>query len=230
MLRDRTPRAATETIFGIVTERADKPRWADKTPRQVEDIATIAGVFPEARFIHVIRDGRDVALSYFERPFGPKDVWDAARQWDHQLRAGMRDGRSVGDRYLEVHYEQLVDAPKQTVAELCRFVGLEPRPEMQRFYERTGRDLSSSERSDHPNAFGPLTKGLRDWRTEMDERDVEAFEAVAGPLLSELGYERRFPNRSPTLTLKAFVEMRRRDVKAGRVAAARALRSSNAKT
>src|SRR4051812_26550035 len=229
-LRDRTPRAAAEAIFGIVAERAGKPRWADKTPNQVEEIPTIAGVFPEARFIHVIRDGRDVALSYLDRSFGPANVWDAARQWDRQVRAGVRDGRPLANRYLEVRYERLVKRPEESLEQLCRFVDLEPRPEMLRFSERGGADLSDAERGNHPNASRPITMGLRDWRKEMEPRDVEAFEAVAGPLLSELGYERRFPIRSPTLALKAFVEMRRGDVRAGRVVAARALRSSNAKT
>jgi hypothetical protein len=228
-LRDRTPRAATEAVFAIVTERAGKPRWADKTPAQVEEISTIAGVFPEARFLHIIRDGRDVALSFEERPFGPRDVWDAARLWDRLVRAGMRAGAKLGpERYREVRYERLVASPEETLEDLCRFVDLDPRPEMLRFFERGGSGLTASERENHPNASRPLTSGLRDWRTEMAPGDVEAFEAVAGPLLSGLGYERRFPNRSPTLALKAFVEMRRRDVRAGRVAAARALRSSTA--
>jgi hypothetical protein len=231
VLRDRTPRAATEAIFAIVTERAGKPRWADKTPIQVEEISTIAGVFPEARFLHVIRDGRDVALSFMERPFGPRDVWDAARLWDRLVRAGVRAGAELGpERYREVRYERLVASPEETLAELCRFVDLDPRPEMLRFFERGASDLTASERENHPNVSRPLTTGLRDWRTEMAPRDIEAFEAVGGPLLSELGYERRFPNRSRSLTLKAFVEMRRRDVRAGRVAATRALRSSTAKT
>jgi sulfotransferase family protein len=230
-LRDRTPRAATEAIFAMVTERAGKSRWADKTPIQVEEIPTIAGVFPGARFLHIIRDGRDVALSFMERPFGPRDVWDAGRLWDRLVRAGVRAGAELdAERYREVRYERLVASPEETLAELCRFVDLDPRPEMLRFFERGGGDLTASERENHPNVSRPLTTGLRDWRTEMAPGDVEAFEAVAGPLLSELGYERRFPNRSPAFAVRAFVEMRRRDVKAGRVAATRALRSSTAKT
>ncbi|MFL5768358.1 MAG: sulfotransferase family protein [Actinomycetota bacterium] len=229
-LRDRTPRAATEAIFGIVTERAGKPRWADKTPVHVEEMATIAGVFPRARFVHIIRDGRDVALSFMERPFGPSDVWSAARLWDRMVRAGIESGAELGrERYREVRYERLVASPQGTLAELCRFVELDPRPEMLSFFERGGSDLTASERGNHPNVARPLTPGLRDWRTAMAPADVEAFEAVAGPLLSDLGYERRFPNRSRAFAVKAFVEMRRRDVKAGRVVAARALRSSNAK-
>jgi hypothetical protein len=228
-VRDRTPTAATEAIFGIVTERAGKPRWADKTPNQVEEIATIAGVFPNARFLHVIRDGRDVTLSYLDRPFGPANVWDAARHWNRQVRAGIREGRPLGNRYLEVRYEHLVERPEESLRELCRFVDLEPRPEMLRYFERDGVDLSDAERENHPNASRPIMKGLRDWRTEMESRDVEAFEAVAGSLLSDLGYERRFPNRSPGASVRAFVEMRRRDARAARLAAQRRLRPSAAR-
>ncbi|MDP9242564.1 MAG: sulfotransferase [Actinomycetota bacterium] len=219
VLRDRTPRAATECIFGLVTEAEGKPRWADKTPRHVEDMPTIAGVFPEARFIHIVRDGRDVALSFFERPFGPRNIWDAARHWGRTVGAGVRDAGSLDpERYREVRYERLIEAPDTVMKELCDFVGLEPREEMLRYFERAAARLSDGERGNHPNVVRPPTKGLRDWRIDMIQGDVEAFEAVAGPLLSELGYERRFPRPSRGVAARRFLEMRRRDARAGRIA------------
>jgi hypothetical protein len=225
LLRDRTPRAVTECIFGIVTEAEGKPRWADKTPRHVEDMPTIAGVFPEARFIHIVRDGRDVALSFFERPFGPRDIWDAARHWYRTVGAGVRDATSLDpDRYREVRYERLIEAPDAVMKELCDFVGLEPREEMLRYFERAPEWLPEKERANHPNITRPPTKGLRDWRIDMIQGDVEAFEVIAGPLLSQLGYERRFPHPSRGVATRGFLEMRRRDARAGRVAVENALK------
>jgi hypothetical protein len=224
-LRDRTPRGVTETVFGIVTEQQGKPRWADKTPRHVEDMPTIAGVFPDAKFIHVIRDGRDVALSFFDRPFGPRDVWDAARFWDRTVRAGQNGAESLDPgNYREVRYEALIDSPEVVTKELCDFVGLEPVDGMLRYYERASGRLSEKERANHPNIARPPTKGLRNWRVDMSERDVQAFEAVAGPLLLELGYPLGSFPPSRRTRARAFVEMRRRDVRAGKIRMVHAIR------
>jgi hypothetical protein len=125
-----------------------------------------------------------------------------------------------------VRYEALIDDPGMVTEELCAFVGLEPVDGMLRYFERAADRLSERERSNHPNIVRPPTKGLRDWRIDMPERDVEAFESIAGPLLSELGYERRFPRRSKRVAARGFVEMRKRDARAAKVAAARAVRSS----
>jgi hypothetical protein len=223
-LHDRTPRAATEAVFGVVTEQQGKPRWADKTPRHVEDMPTIAGVFPEARFIHVIRDGRDVALSFFDRPFGPRDVWDGARYWDRTVRTGLDGAGSLDtDRYREVRYEALIDAPEAVTKELCDFVGLEPVEDMHHYFERASDRLTAKERANHPNIARPPTKGLRNWRIDMPERDVEAFESIAGPLLTELDYPLG-SSPSRTTRARAFVEMRRRDARAARITAVRAIR------
>ena len=65
-----------------------KARWGDKTPRYVESIPFISGLFPDARFVHLVRDGRDVALSYANVPFGPKTVARAASLWAKRVRKG----------------------------------------------------------------------------------------------------------------------------------------------
>lgn len=93
-------------FYAAYAARHRKPRWGDKTPGYVLDMPLIAEILPEARFIHVIRDGRDVALSLLPLWFGPSTLEEAARWWEERVRAGRRDASSV--QYIEVRYERLV--------------------------------------------------------------------------------------------------------------------------
>ena len=78
-----------------------KTRWGDKTPRYIEHIPLLARLFPTARFVHLVRDGRNVALSYAGVPFGPNTVAQAAALWARRVAAGIRDGRALdAGRYL----------------------------------------------------------------------------------------------------------------------------------
>lgn len=178
--------------FAAYAREKGKPRYGDKTPRYVQDLALLAELFPEARFVHVIRDGRDVALSFLDREWGPKTVEEAARRWRKRVKAGRRAASSLEPgRYLEVRYEDLFDDPSAELERVCALVEVDPAPEMLRYFERAGEVIAGTKYPDqHSSVAAPPTKGLRDWRTAMSPADVAAFEATAGNLLEELGYER----------------------------------------
>lgn len=183
---------AIRRVYELYALHQGKPRYGDKTPSYVIHIPLLADLFPEARFIHLIRDGRDVALSYLDMDFGPSTVGEAAIYWRRFVLLGRTAGRRLGpERYREVRYEDLLDDPESTLGDLCGFVGLNPDPAMLRFSERAGFVTDSPrEQRRHGNLLRPLTKGLRDWRRDMSPHDVALFEALAGDLLEELGYER----------------------------------------
>jgi len=150
----------------------------------------LAEMFPEARFIHLIRDGRNVTLSNLELDWGPESVWEGAVYWKRFVNEGRRAGAKLGpERYLELRYEDVVENPEHHVRMMCDFVKLEFDPVMLRYFERTER-ISGAKESHHQNLSRPPTKGLRDWRQQMSRKDVELFEVLAGDLLSEMGYER----------------------------------------
>ncbi|MDP8959746.1 MAG: sulfotransferase, partial [Actinomycetota bacterium] len=148
--------------------------------------------FPEAKFIHVIRDGRDVALSYLWVAWGPRTLWEAARKWRRDVSAGRRHGASLGpERYLEVRYERLVAEPRRVLELVCDFAGLSFDERMLAFHTHARLQGRPEWRGFHASVTKPVTGGLRDWSTQMPEQQVLAFEAVAGGLLEELGYPRR---------------------------------------
>src|SRR5919198_2476996 len=90
-----------------------KPRWGDKSPPYTYKAPRIQAALPEAHFIHIIRDGRDVALSLAEVSWGPDDITVAAEKWVGELRKARKRARNL-DRgtYMEVHYEDLVTDPE----------------------------------------------------------------------------------------------------------------------
>jgi hypothetical protein len=186
---------AIREVFGVFAERHGKGRYAEKTPINVLHIPLLARTFSEARFVHVIRDGRDVALSYLDADFGSGSIPEAALYWRRFVRKGMRSGaRLLPDRYLEVRYEHLVAEPETVLRSVCEFLDLGFHPVMLRYHERADDLLRTTSHSEHHSRIAlPPTQGLRNWRREMDPDALAMFEAIAGDLLDELGYERGAP-------------------------------------
>ena len=179
-------------VFDLYGERRGTPLVGDKTPGYGSKTETLHALWPSARFVHIIRDGRDVFLSLRDwRPeqFG-RDVHDAVASaaifWATRVRAAREGGRALGsDLYHEVRYESLVTEPERECRALCRFLDVPEDDSMARFHEGRTR---STPGLDAKTAWLPATKGLRDWRSQMPPEEVERFEATAGGLLEDLGY------------------------------------------
>jgi hypothetical protein len=198
--------------FEAYASHHGKPRAADKTPAYVWHLPVLDELFPRARFVHILRDGRDVALSHVNVEFLQKRLEEAAVYWRDAVLGARRFGRTLGrDRYREVRYEDLLDDPEGTVRSLCEFVNLDFDASMLRYFERA-EDLARP--AHHPEAHRglalPPTKGLRDWRTQMSPRDLAVFEVLAGDALSRFGYERAVPR--PKLAVRLAAEGHRAQI------------------
>lgn len=187
-----------EAAYKAYAGARSKTAWGDKTPRYIEHIPLLARLWPASHFIHLVRDGRNVALSYAELPFGPNNVAHAGALWKRRVTAGLTAGRALSaGRYLEVSYEQLVADPRSQVAAICGFIGMRFEPEMLDYGEKSRDEVLSRAAHYNPRLTeGPLAEA-RAWQEQMPASSVESFEAVAGDLLSDLGYPRRYPNPSP---------------------------------
>jgi Sulfotransferase family len=181
-------------VFSAYADSRGKPRWGDKTPIYVRELDWLARLFPDARFLHIIRDGRDVALSYISLPWGPKNAWQAGLKWRRDVEAGCRSGATLGEpHYMEIRYESLVDDANDQLKRVCRFLDLSYEPSMLTPDDKALRKLRHNKEAHTRSVMAPM-KGLRDWRRQMHDSDVRAFEAVAGDVLTALAYERRFPH------------------------------------
>lgn len=165
-----------------------KERWGDKTPRYVENIPLLARLWPEARFIHLVRDGRNVALSFADVPFGPKTIGRAARLWSERVRAGIEAGAALGDRYMEIRYEDLVHGPEAGARRIAGFVGLDYNPAMLEYTKRSAAQVLPRASKYNPHVTEEPIAQTRSWETDMPEAQVAVFEAIGGDLLKRFGY------------------------------------------
>ncbi len=199
---DLTYASLVGQIFDNYGRRKKKPLVGDKTPTYVRKLPVLHQLWPKARIVHLIRDGRDVWLSMQNWRMASKAVgqfksWSVdplvttALWWKALVGMGCRDGKVIGeDQYQELKYEELVAQPGVECRKLAYFLGIPHVEAMEHYYEgrtQTGKSLSTNA------AWLPPTPGQRDWRTQMEAEDVEKFEAAAGDLLENLGYERRYP-------------------------------------
>lgn len=184
---------AIAAIYEVYADQHAKSRWGDKTPMYMRHLLLLRRFFPDAQYVHLIRDGRDAAVSFLSLPPGiafetwghPRSTAEFACLWRRDVSAARRLGRRLGsERYLEVRYEELLADAELVLRQICAFAGLS--------YERAMTDhrgSSSEERPHQQSLKRPLTHGLRDWRTGLSAADTAAFERVAGDLLRELGYD-----------------------------------------
>jgi Sulfotransferase family len=198
-LDQRAPLNYSDAIRGLFESYAlkqGKSRYGDKTPGHVLHIPVLAGLFEEARFVHVIRDGRNVMLSNFDTDFGPAGIAEGALVWRRLVTEGRRTGRALGpERYCEVRYEDLLEDPEAVIRRVSEFVSLDYHENMLRYFERGSTIVGSAEH--HRNLDLPPTKGLRDWSSEMPAHQLAVFERLAGDQLEAFGYERSTARLGP---------------------------------
>jgi hypothetical protein len=197
---------AVRAFYRLYAEKQAKPRWGDKTPGYVKKLRTIGKLFEEARPIHIIRDGRDVALSMLSMNWGPDTVEKAAEVWERRIRSARQAAAGL-PHYKEVRYENLIEDTEPVLRGVCEYIEVDFEVAMLDYHRSAADRLKEKERDLHktgkvklqPAAARmashalatrpPQTDRLARWRTEMSAEDVTTFESVAGELLSELGYE-----------------------------------------
>ena len=169
-------------------------RWADCTPDHLLNIPEIHEQLPGAYVIHIIRDGRDVALSYVQQRWAHPLPWDRHEQlavagmyWEWVVRKGREYGRILGSNYCEVRFEDLVANPSEVLGRLGEFIGHDLDYEkIQRAAIGSVREPNSSFLGESgQQSFQPAGR----WKRKMSSEEVERFEAVVGDFLRELGYE-----------------------------------------
>jgi len=183
---------AVRIVFGMYAQSRGKALYGDKTPLYISFMEPIAGLFPEARFVHLVRDGRDVVLAYLERDKGPATVAEGAFHWKLRVSRGHRAGETLGpESYREFHYEDLIEDPEATVRAMCEYLGLDFHEDMLDYRGTAERFLAEAKNpADHQHLTMAPTKGLIDWRRSMSAEDLALFEAIAGETLEAVGYQR----------------------------------------
>jgi len=193
-------------FYRLYSTQRGKPRWGDKTPMYCKHVNTIRRVLPEARFIHLIRDGRDAALSLRRMWFSPGwEIETQASYWRDCIVSARRAGVGHAD-YIEVRYEDLILDTRATLERVCAHVNLTYEDAMLRYYERAPQRLREHKGRSRADGTPFLTQEQRfqqqqrttkppdptcvfAWKETMAHEEQRKFQEVAGDLLKELGYE-----------------------------------------
>lgn len=193
---------ALRIFYGVYGAKFGKTRWGEKTPDYGNVMEEIEALLPEAHFIHIIRDGRDVALSKRHLWFGPgESILAQAEDWTRWIMQARASGTRCR-HYKEVRYEELLASPAQILREICGFLALPFREEMLAYHETAGERLEALQGWRELELTGdklrsvlqlttepPRLDRVARWKRELPEAEVRLFEEIAGPILEELGYE-----------------------------------------
>ncbi len=176
-LPERSYRGVLEAAFMQLARHSGMTRWGDKTPEYVYHLPVLYRLWPDAQYIHIVRDGRDVALSIFQQEFGAKNVYKAASDWREQMLL-VRDFSQCmpPEQFLEIRYEDFLGSTGETFRKLADFLGV---------------DINAT-------GFEPLTAALQQeikadnfnkWRQGLTVPQQRLYEQIAGDVLSGYGYE-----------------------------------------
>jgi len=168
-----------------------KKIWGDKDPGNMLRIPTLLRWFLDARFLHIIRDGRDACLSQLKQDFGFDDCLPCAEAWREQVWWVRNIGQVMGPaRYFELRYEDLTEDAECWLRRICDFLGLSYSPAMLNYHQRVEHSVPESKRHLWPLlAEPPKAENSFRWKAEMSGSLRIAFEKRAGQVLRELRYE-----------------------------------------
>ncbi|WP_405230056.1 sulfotransferase family protein [Lentisalinibacter sediminis] len=176
-----------ELITEFVEQRHIE-RWVDHTPWSISYMKRLLGVFPEARFIHLVRDGRAVAASILSLPDWPfASIIGIAEHWQNRIAAGFAAQAAHPDRVITVRYEDLVSDSESELTRICEWLGVAYEHSM---LERNNATLPAYTKGQH-GLVGrkPRVERISAWRSSLTSKQIDIFETLTGDLLEMLGYE-----------------------------------------
>lgn len=182
-------------IMGEIAAKQSARRWTVYDPDNVLHVARIKADLPNALFVHIIRDGRDVALSLKKmggfRPFPwsrqPRGLLETALYWRWMVLAGRSHGRRIPEHYTEVHYEDLVTQPRPTLAKLGQF--LDHDLDYERIQNASLGSLRESNSSFLDEDPASNKHSINRWKERLSSKEISDLEALIGSCLQECGYE-----------------------------------------
>jgi len=182
-------------VMGEVGRKQGVDRWVDSTPTNVPHMLRIASDFPDAQFLHIIRDPRDIALSLEKRKWARPLPWDKDRAllaaglyWEWIVRKGRKYGALLSSRYMELHYEDLVQKPRDILPRVGQFL------QHDLDYDRIQKasigsvktPLTSFGEDLKQGAFNPVGR----WKEKFPPDQLRQFEDLIGEYMAERGYPR----------------------------------------
>lgn len=177
----RQASAVFDYIFLYFAGLQGKTRWCEKTPQHVQHMDLLAQNYPQAKFVHIIRDGRDCASSFQRRWYRTPEL--TIYRWRKVVDIGRQQGIRLADRYMEVKYEDITTAPEVWMKKICEFIGVD--------FDKNVL-VSRRPQSENRGVLGGIEKNTEKWRTSLSIKCRRSLERIAGQSLSQLGYPVEF--------------------------------------
>jgi hypothetical protein len=190
--KDRSLAAVVDLIYRrYSTERfPGAGSWGDKTPLNTENVHSIERLFPGARYIHILRDGRDAVSSGVAAGLYDGDVARVSHMWLLRVRSARKLGRRLhASRYVEIRYEELVRHPRPALERVCQYLGLAFEEGMLKPHELFDTLGDTTHYSHYANLAKPVTSSsIGTWRERLTDEQRVIVEKILGATLEELGY------------------------------------------
>lgn len=199
-LENRQYNDIVRSIYAYWALKQGKDSWGGKTPDYTGHIEPLVKLFPDVKIIHIVRDGRDTALSFKGLKWGPKDSYVAANYWRKRVVLGSFSRKYCKENFLEFRYEDLMEAPEEIFCRIINFLGIEgvaAEKKILQFRDKIVPMIMSS------NIFK--------WEKKMSKQDIRIFEITAGEILELYGYEilnKNYQNYSLPLLVKIYHYLR----------------------
>ena len=174
-------------LFLCFAMQTSKTRWCEKSPQYAQHMVALSQLYPGARFVHVIRDGRDCARSFHRRWRRSPEL--TITRWKQLLQNARAQRDALGERYLEVRYEDLTAEPELWLKRICASIDLP----FEAAVLQSSRPYLAG-----PHEAGGLQVNSGQWRTHFSARRARRLESIAGRMLAENGYTTALPDADMT--------------------------------
>ena len=189
--------------------------FGDKDPLYSMYIIELLKIFPEAKYIHIVRDYRDQVLSMIKKElYDVPSVSIFAYQWKRSLKMMNKMKEKYPEKFITIKYEEFIQQPKPALKNICKFLNIPFDENVFNYHNKKGlySDLDSDGRLSkiQDNILNPInTKRLNAWKTELNKKSIKIADITVGKYAEMYGYERVYKNKLsfyffPIFIIKAY--------------------------
>lgn len=203
--RQTTLGGVFRSVFYSYAKQRNKNRWGDKRPYYIRFIPELLECFPDAKIIHIIRDGRDCVASLKRMTWWKKHPVYSMLNWRFAIRKGYQARKRFPHQYYEIKYEDLVLSPEKSIRKLCSFIGEDFNPNMLEFYQHSQDNVPAYKKEWHVQTSTPVnTNAIGKWKKNLSITEVQVMEWCTQRELIRLSYLKEKP-RIPCRQLHKYL-------------------------
>lgn len=198
--KNKTIPDVINALFKLKTSCGDDCIWGDKTPEYTMYLNKIHNIFPSAKYIHIIRDGRDVVDSFKARKWYGWSTYQRTRHWAQYTSSAESFGQSIcHNSFICIRYEDLVLDTVKTLEKICSFIGVLYEKDMLSYVDSVDTMITRTENESnvHRKLYRmPKSNDVYKWQKSWSQLTLFQFETVAHKNLRALGYKVNFNENS----------------------------------